>query len=176
MEEFAIIVFMQKSIESLPGQRYWYHGYPNRPSEELERRGINCIALIHQIYKDLGVILPSGMWAKEILEDEDFAFRTLGEEESYRFGDIFVFGPAKSNPYRLHLALFTGEFEETEPILFHITSKNGETPTNWRLSQFQSFWEYGRIYGIKRLADPLFKISILPVLYYNGTNGRPGHG
>ncbi len=167
---------MKKGIESLPSQDYWYQGYPNRPPEELGRRGINCITLIHQIYRNLGVSLPQGMWAKEILEDESFAFRTLEEGEDFRFGDIFVFGPVLENPYKLHLALFIGEFGEGEPILFHITSKNERGPTNWRLTDFQNYGEYKRVYGVKRLVEPLFAISILPALYYNNeSNGNSNH-
>ncbi len=130
---------------------------------------INCQLFIHTIYRDLfGVQLPQ-LWSKEIYEDQ-LLFVPVKKTEKQYVGDIFMFQPyykKEFNPMELHLAVATGEFINSKPVLAHATYHvNGV-----------DFWELDRFINsnsntppepryilktIKRLRDDLWIPNIRP--------------
>jgi len=147
------------------GIPYRFDNYPGVIGEE--SREVNCISLIHKILRqEFWVNLPTGMWAREILEDEELIFRTVQEGERTFIGDIFVFGkkdPGESPVF--HLAFHTGQTDSrSDPLLLHATDLNGSRSTIWPLRQFPTYPRYERLHAVKRLNPGLFRLTIAPLI------------
>lgn len=130
-----------------------YH-YTNGPMTTLEEQsmpyGLNCQFLVHLIYQSFGIVLPTNMLSKEIFEDERL-FMNVADPEDMRILDVVIFGrEPEKDTRRLHLAVFTGEMDETgSPLLIH-ASNIGKQVSVWPLEKFSFYPQYKKIYTIKR--------------------------
>lgn len=144
-----------------------------RSEEDARRDGINCVSLAHLALKELfEKELPEDLLCAELYADRDY-FDHFDSLDNLQTGDLVWFGienprimPDDFTPLyeqgRLvnwrdfpikHVAISTGERDETgDELLLHSTYYEG-TNTIWPLSQFASYERYRRTYGISRLKD-----------------------
>lgn len=149
------------------------HG-PNiiQSKEQALREGINCVSLAHLALRELyGVVLPGVLMCSELHRDREY-FEAVPKGEM-AIGDLVWFGvqnppiepdnfvPRYENDeltnwrdYGVkHVAVATGEIDETgDALLLHSTNMTG-TNTVWPLRLFAEYARYRRIYGVTRLKD-----------------------
>lgn len=141
-------------FERYRGIPYDFRAFPGVVDIEYAE-ALNCIALVHLVLRrEFRAWLPTGMWAVEIKEDQEF-LKTVQEDS--RAGDIFVFGetdPRRRDPGNsqvFHVTLNTGEFDKKgNPLLLHTTDLNGSSSTIWPLREFGRYKRYERLYAVKR--------------------------
>lgn len=119
---------------------------------------LNCISLVHLVlWKEFWASVSTGMWAKEIKDDEGLFFTTV--QSNAKAGDVFVFGAKDPDLRRkdpgdsqvFHLAVHTGETSEKgDLLLLHATDLNGATSTIWPLRRFARYQRYEKLYAVKR--------------------------
>ena len=124
------------------------------PQIGLKSEEPNCQLLTHQLYQArIGVQIPLGMWSKEIHDDETLIFQTVTQLQFE--ADIVIFGRRGDvDPRNFHLAYFTGEFDQGEPLLIHATAYEGKvviSPLSW----FFTKPRYEELKRIKRLQPHL---------------------
>ena len=90
------------------------------------------------------------MLSKEIFEDTEL-FENVDGLEQLKMLDLFVFGRQNEHNFRrLHLAVFTGEINESgSPLLVHANGIEKQVSV-WALENFFLYPRYQRIYAIKR--------------------------
>lgn len=126
---------------------------------------VDCRLLWQQYYHfRFGVTIPVGMWSKEAFQDESL-FRFVDPKERLIEADTFFFGEKDKPPKSFHLAVFSGEFQNNQPLLIHASSYNGRQVTLETLEKILKTPQYVEIKGIKRLRQDLFQSHILPVVY-----------
>ena len=133
--------------------------------DETARDGLNCQLFVHFIYKKwFGVVLPKGMWGKEIYEDHRILFRSVAvDEEELKKGDIFLFGPKQLvDARRLHLAVYTGEMDEDKDLLLLHVNSIDQISSLWPLRKFHQYRRYKILHRVKRLTPELFNLFIRP--------------
>lgn len=143
---------------------YNFDNYPGVVREDSD--AINCISLIHRILRqEFWVNLPTGMWAREILQDESLLLRTVTDDKRV-IGDIFVFGKKDpGNDPVFHLAMHTGQADETgDPLLIHTTDLNGRKSTIWPMGRFLKHpsSRYEKLYAVKRVEPVIWQTAIAP--------------
>ena len=132
--------------------------------------GINCISLAHLALKDLyDYELPRELMCAELYADREH-FIPLEDGEAMMVGDLVWFGiedpevqvhefvPHYENGSLInwadfpvkHVAIFTGEYADGDPLLLHSTSIVG-TNVVWPLSYFKTYRRYRQLYGVTRL-------------------------
>jgi len=147
------------------------YDYASSPIVGQESSRVNCQKLIHLLYKDrFGISLPTGLWSKEIYDDNAF-FRNIAFRERFVEGDILIFGPrnpqsTNPDPRQYHLTFFTGEVNQSQdPVLIHASSYHGGTVTTNGLKTFFNTPQHASLKRVKRLQPHLFKTHVLPVIY-----------
>jgi cell wall-associated NlpC family hydrolase len=134
--------------------QYVYDNAPHRVStiDAAKKDGLNCETLTHLLLQKLGINLAPEMRAKEIYEDTKL-FQPVSPED-YKLGDIFFFGRKNENdPKRLHLAVFTGNFDQTgDPLLIHANWYDRGVSI-WPLGKFAEHKRYEELHTVKRY-DP----------------------
>lgn len=148
------------------GKPYNFHHSPR--IDLISEEAVNCQRLVHLLYQTrYQVQLPIGMWSQEIYLDEAVIFRTVTNKEQLFEGDIGIFGPKDNSsfdPRRFHLAVFTGEAHDNDPLLIHATYYDSQVSI-WKLSEFFHKPRYAELIRIKRLRPHLFNTQIMPVIY-----------
>lgn len=143
-----------------------------RSHEDARRGGINCIALAHIVLKDMfNKELPGFMKCYETFTN-DQQFEKVENIEQAKAGDLVWFGVenpkialeefvpryegdvlANWSDFPIeHVGVFTGEFENDEPLVLHSTFY-ARGPVKWPLSKFKQYPKYAKIYGVQRLKD-----------------------
>lgn len=149
------LIPMHPDLLSLIGRPYKFDHSPGvNPNSE----ATNCQQAIHLAYQArLGITLPTGMWSKEIHEDETFIFQTVPQ---LRYeGDIAIFGSASQFDARLfHLTYYLGQ----EKFL-HANIIDGQV-SEWPLAKFLQAPRYAELKRIKRLLPHLFNTQVLPII------------
>lgn len=137
-------------------------------------KGVNCQYFYHEFLEaTTGFQLDSNMLSKEIYEDDEL-FVPLAPPPHSRLeiADIFLFGkdtePSELDTRTLHMAAFSGEYENDSPLLIHFFGKRESIDENgvvcpedtglqiWSLNKFNEeryTKYYGKIWAVKRL-DP----------------------
>ncbi len=127
---------------------------------------VNCQLATHLLYQArYNVILPPAMWSKEIHDDKQiFRDVDLSVEQLFE-GDIGIFNPFNNygqDPRKFHLACFTGETVQGQPLFFH-ASIHANGVAIWPLKDFFLPSRYSELIKVKRLQSDLFNSHILPV-------------
>lgn len=147
---------MKLELSSYLGLDYAYNNHPGivRTVDAAREQGLNCETLTHFILRDhLGIKLPEEMRAMEIFED-DASFKPVPSDAAYELGDIFFFGREnEDDAKRLHLAVFTGNFDQTgDPLLIH-ANWHDRGVSIWPLGKFAEHKRYKELHTVKRY-DP----------------------
>lgn len=146
---------MHHDLLSLIGRPY---KFDHSPGVKPDSEATNCQQAIHLAYQTrLGITLPTGMWSKEIHDDETFIFQTVLQLK-YE-GDIAIFGPASQPDARLfHLAYYLGNNE-----FFHANIIDKQVSV-WPLEKFLVIPRYAELKRVKRLQPHLFNTQVLPII------------
>lgn len=147
---------LRPDLERYLGIPYDFKAFPGVVDIEYAE-ALNCISLVHLVlWKEFWASVSTGMWAREIKDDERLFF-TTEESGLARAGDVYVFGatdPKRKDPGNtqvFHLAIHTGDMDEkNDPLLLHTTDLNGSTSTIWPLREFGKYKRYERLYAVKR--------------------------
>lgn len=149
------LIPMHHDLLSLVGRPYRYE---NSPGVDPHSEASNCQQSIHLAYLHrLGITIPSGMWSKEIHDDETFIFQTVTQLK-YE-GDIAIFGPTNQSNARLfHLTYYLGEGN-----LLHANIVDKQVSV-WPLAKFLQTPRYAELKRVKRLQPHLFNTQVLPII------------
>jgi len=157
---------LSKDITPLIGLTYNIDSSPRIDLPE-HTHSVDCRLLWQKYYHlRFGINLPIGLWSEEAFLDENL-FRHLQPNEKLIEGDTYFFGKKNDLPKSFHLAIFTGEWYQQDPLLIHASAFNGKTVTLDPLSKIIKTPQHAQIMGIKRLRPDLFQAHILPVVYNN---------
>jgi hypothetical protein len=132
--------------------------------EYLVEQGINCLTLV-QIYLEEvcgWYSLPKEVdFTGQFFYERCDIFEVIEPNQPVREGDIFLFGTANLNQdwHKLHLAIFTGEYDEQrQPLLMHATNHRHfltEKPDGGvfltPLCTMLNLKKYQVLYGVRRL-------------------------
>ncbi len=146
------------------------------PNEDVAREeGLNCVSLAHLAVESLfRRRLPAQLHCYEMFTDHE-RFHDLDDSEPLQVGDLVWFGRSEpsvppeqfvptydANGYLLnwqdspvnHVAIYTGDQENDDPLLLHATYFTGTTAV-WPLSKFAEYPRYAQVRRIARLRpDP----------------------
>lgn len=146
---------MHHDLLSLVGRPY---KFDHSPGVNPDSEAVNCQQAIHLAYQTrLGITLPTGMWSKEIYDDETFFFQTVPQLK-YE-GDIAIFGSSSQlDAHLFHLAYYLGEGK-----LLHANIVDGQV-SEWPLAKFIQTTRYAELKRVKRLLPDLFNALVLPTI------------
>lgn len=149
------LIPMHPDLLSLIGRPY---KFDHSPGVKPDSEATNCQQAIHLAYQTrLGITLPTGMWSKEIHDDETFIFQTVLQLK-YE-GDIAIFGPTSQPDARFfHLAYYLGEGK-----LLHANNIDNQVSI-WPLAKFLETPRYAELKRVKRLQPQLFTTQVLPII------------
>jgi hypothetical protein len=151
-----------------------------RSREQAAQQGLNCIALMHLLIRELfDIELPDYLKGWEMYRDNPYLSKVPSMHD-IKLGDMFFFGRDQLPSYAVqyapqyddknelinraagdkligqqyagvHLAMHTGEFNSArEPMLIH-TNKIEGTIVIWPLARFLGLEQYSTIHAIKRV-------------------------
>jgi hypothetical protein len=151
-----------------------------RTETQAKQEGLNCVALMHLLIPHLvGVELPGNLRGWEMYCSNPF-FRDVDGVKDMNLGDVLFFGRPTLPEYALqyspaydehneltneeignnlighrysgvHLAMNTGEVDDTEnPLLIHANKMEG-TVVIWSLAKFLDLKQYSTVHAIKRI-------------------------
>lgn len=163
---------------------YNYHSGPQkvRSEQDARERGVNCAAFAHLgIQRMWGAELPPALDVMEMLISDEFLTELIPGQR-LAAGDVAFFGKRGVTEFRIappevqqqpeefrhfrkkypgpHLALFTGEGADDDPLFLHANFTDRGVSV-WPLSRFLSFSssngneKYGCLYLVRRVKTRL---------------------